>query len=299
MTNAPVIETNGLGKSYGKTNAVRDLDLTVGPDRITAFLGLNGAGKSTTIRMLLGMVKPSGGSGAVLGKSIGDPAAGLDVRRQVAYVSEDKRLYAYMTVEQMIRFTSSFYLDWRADVVKTLLKQYDLPPGQKIKSLSKGMRTKVALLLAFARRPELLILDEPSEGLDPVGIEDLLQALVAQCAEGTTVFFSSHQIAEVERVADQVCILHHGRLVLDASVDDIRQSYRQIDIVFPSLPAELQVQFQLAGVENIRTRGHQMNVFASRNADAVVERARDLHASSIEVTPVGLRDIFLQKVKEN
>lgn len=299
MTNAPVIETNGLGKSYGKTNAVRDLDLTVGPDRITAFLGLNGAGKSTTIRMLLGMVKPSGGSGAVLGKSIGDPAAGLDVRRQVAYVSEDKRLYAYMTVEQMIRFTSSFYLDWRADVVKTLLKQYDLPPGQKIKSLSKGMRTKVALLLAFARRPELLILDEPSEGLDPVGIEDLLQALVAQCAEGTTVFFSSHQIAEVERVADQVCILHHGRLVLDASVDDIRQSYRQIDIVFPSLAAELQVQFQLAGVENIRTRGHQMNVFASRNADAVVERARDLHASSIEVTPVGLRDIFLQKVKEN
>jgi len=299
MTNAPVIETNGLGKSYGKTNAVRDLDLTVGPDRITAFLGLNGAGKSTTIRMLLGMVKPSGGSGAVLGKSIGDPAAGLDVRRQVAYVSEDKRLYAYMTVEQMIRFTSSFYLDWRADVVKTLLKQYDLPPGQKIRSLSKGMRTKVALLLAFARRPELLILDEPSEGLDPVGIEDLLQALVAQCAEGTTVFFSSHQIAEVERVADQVCILHHGRLVLDASVDDIRQSYRQIDIVFPSLPAELQVQFQLAGVENIRTRGHQMNVFASRNADAVVERARDLHASSIEVTPVGLRDIFLQKVKEN
>jgi len=299
MTNAPVIETNGLGKSYGKTNAVRDLDLTVGPDRITAFLGLNGAGKSTTIRMLLGMVKPSGGSGAVLGKSIGDPAAGLDVRRQVAYVSEDKRLYAYMTVEQMIRFTSSFYLDWRADVVKTLLKQYDLPPGQKIRSLSKGMRTKVALLLAFARRPELLILDEPSEGLDPVGIEDLLQALVAQCAEGTTVFFSSHQIAEVERVADQVCILHHGRLVLDASVDDIRQSYRQIDIVFPSLAAELQVQFQLAGVENIRTRGHQMNVFASRNADAVVERARDLHASSIEVTPVGLRDIFLQKVKEN
>jgi len=299
MANVPVIETNRLGKSYGKTIAVRDLDLTVGPNRITAFLGLNGAGKSTTIKMLLGMVKPTGGSGAVLGKRIGDPAENLDFRRQVAYVSEDKRLYAYMTVEQIIRFTSSFYLDWRADVVKTLLKQYDLPPGQKIRSLSKGMRTKVALLLAFARRSELLILDEPSEGLDPVGIDDLLQALVAQCAEGTAVFFSSHQIAEVERVADQVCILHQGRLVLDASLDDIRQCYRQIDIVFPTLPAELQVQFQLAGVENIRTRGHQMNVFASRNADAIVARARDLHASSIEVAPIGLRDIFLQKVKEN
>lgn len=299
MTSEPVVETNGLGKSYGRISAVRDLNLTVGPGRITAFLGLNGAGKSTTIRMLLGMIRPTEGSGTVLGRRIDDPAGSLEFRRRVAYVSEDKRLYGYMTVEQIIRFTSSFYPDWRADVVRTLLKQYDLPPDRKIRSLSKGMRTKLALLLALARRPQLLILDEPSEGLDPVGIEDLLQSLVAQCAEGTAVFFSSHQIAEVERVADQVCILHQGRLVLDASLDDLRQSYRQIDMVFPSLPAELQSQLQLEGVESIRTSGHQMSVFASRNADAIMERARDLHAGSIEAAPVGLREIFLQKVKEN
>lgn len=299
MTSEPVVETNGLGKSYGRISAVRDLNLTVGPGRITAFLGLNGAGKSTTIRMLLGMIRPTEGSGTVLGRRIDDPAGSLEFRRRVAYVSEDKRLYGYMTVEQIIRFTSSFYPDWRADVVRTLLKQYDLPPDRKIRSLSKGMRTKLALLLAFARRPQLLILDEPSEGLDPVGIEDLLQSLVAQCAEGTAVFFSSHQIAEVERVADQVCILHQGRLVLDASLDDLRLSYRQIDMVFPSLPAELQSQLQLEGVESIRTSGHQMSVFASRNADAIMERARDLHAGSIEAAPVGLREIFLQKVKEN
>jgi ABC-2 type transport system ATP-binding protein len=299
VTSEPVVETNGLGKSYGRISAVRDLNLTVGPGRITAFLGLNGAGKSTTIRMLLGMIRPTEGSGTVLGRRIDDPAGSLEFRRRVAYVSEDKRLYGYMTVEQIIRFTSSFYPDWRADVVRTLLKQYDLPPDRKIRSLSKGMRTKLALLLALARRPQLLILDEPSEGLDPVGIEDLLQSLVAQCAEGTAVFFSSHQIAEVERVADQVCILHQGRLVLDASLDDLRQSYRQIDMVFPSLPAELQSQLQLEGVESIRTSGHQMSVFASRNADAIMERARDLHAGSIECAPVGLREIFLRKVKEN
>jgi ABC-2 type transport system ATP-binding protein len=299
MTGLPVVETHGLGKSYGRVKAVRDLNLTVRPDGITAFLGLNGAGKSTTIRMLLGMIKPSEGSATVLGQKIDDVAEGVDFRRRVAYVSEDKRLYGYMTVEQIIRFTRSFYPDWRPDVVKTLLKQYDLPPGRKIRSLSKGMRTKLALLLALARQPKLLILDEPSEGLDPVGIEDLLQSLVAQCAEGTAVFFSSHQIAEVERVADQVCILHRGRLVMDASLDDLRMSYRQIDMVFASQPGELQSQFQIEGVESIRTRGHQTSVFASRNAEAVIERARDLHAGSIEAAPVGLREIFLQKVKEN
>ena len=298
MTTEPVVETNGLGKSYGKTSAIRDLNLTVPPGRITAFLGLNGAGKSTTIRMLLGMIRPTEGSAIVLGRRSDDPRECLGLRRCVAHVSEDKRLYGYMTVEQIIRFTSAFYPDWRPDMVKTLLRQYELPLERKIKSLSKGMRTKLALLLAFARRPQLLILDEPSEGLDPVGIEDLLQSLVAQCAEGTAVFFSSHQIAEVERVADQVCIIHQGRLVLDASLDELRLSYRQIDMVFPSPPSGLQSQLQLEGVESIRTSGHQMSVFASRNADAIMERARDLHAGSIEAAPVGLREIFLQKVKE-
>src|SRR5205085_2787859 len=173
-------------------------------------------------------------------------------------VAEDKPLYGYMTVEQTIRFASSFYPDWCTDVEEKLLRDYELPLRRKVKMLSKGMRTKLALLLAFARRPELLILDEPSEGLDPVGIEHLLQVLVARSAEGVSVFFSSHQIAEVERVADHVCILHQGRLVLDASLDDIRERYRQIDLIFPSVPSE--PQFQLAGVENIRTRGHQMSV---------------------------------------
>ena len=114
------------------------------------------------------------------------------------------------------------------------------------------MRTKLALLLAFARKPELLILDEPSEGLDPIGIELMLESLVAQNSEGTTVFFSSHQIPEVERIADHVCMLHQGSLVLDASLDDMRQSYRQIDLVFPSPPSESDIR--LAGVEYSRKR---------------------------------------------
>jgi ABC-2 type transport system ATP-binding protein len=159
------------------------------------------------------------------------------------------------------------------------------------------MRTKLALLLAFARRPELLILDEPSDGLDPVGIEHLLQLLVAQSAEGTAVFFSSHQIAEVERIADRVCILEKGRLVLDLALDEMRESYRQIDAVFPAPPAER--DFRIAGIEHFRTTGRQVRVFASGNAEAIVERARNFEASSIQVAPVGLREVFLEMVKEN
>src|ERR1700720_3630549 len=235
MTNEAVIVTQALTKSFGDAKAVRSLSLSVGRNRITAFLGRNGAGKSTTIKMLLGMIRPTAGSGIVLGKQIANAIENRELRERVAYVAEDKPLYGYMTVEQTIRFASSFYPDWRRDVEKKLLRDYELPIHQKVKMLSKGMRTKLALLLAFARRPDLLILDEPSEGLDPVGIEYLLQLLVAQAAEGVSVFFSSHQIAEVERVADHICILEKGSLLMDASVDQLRQSYRRIDIVFSAL----------------------------------------------------------------
>jgi ABC-2 type transport system ATP-binding protein len=114
------------------------------------------------------------------------------------------------------------------------------------------MRTKLALLLAIARRPALLILDEPSEGLDPRGVEQLLETLVAQCAEGTSVFFSSHQIEEVERISDQVCVIHHGRLVMDASLDELRESWRRVDVVLPGgAPVG---DFEMQGVERVRTR---------------------------------------------
>ncbi len=297
MTNRPAIQTERLTKSYGRVEAVKEINLSVRPHGITAFLGLNGAGKSTTIKMLLGMIRPSSGDGTILGQRISDPMGSVRIRSQIAYVSENKRLYDFMTVEQMIRFTSGFYADWRSDEEQKLLRQYKLPLDRKVKSLSKGMRTKLGLLLAFARRPELLILDEPSEGLDPAGIEELLEILVARCSEGTTIFFSSHQIAEVERIADQICVLHGGRLVLDSPLDDLRQSYRRIDLVFPSIPAEH--DFRIMGVEEVRTRGHQMSVLASRNTEGVVARAHDFQATSIDVTPVGLREIFLGKVKEN
>ena len=296
MRDEAVILTQALTKAYGNVEVVRALNLSVGRNRITAFLGRNGAGKSTTIKMLLGMIRPTSGSGTVLGGKITNEKEGCELRKRVAYVTEDKPLYGYMTVEQTIRFASSFYPDWRKDVEKKLLKDYELSPERKVKTLSKGMRTKLALLLAFARRPELLILDEPSEGLDPVGIEHLLQVLVARSADGVAVFFSSHQIGEVERIADHVCILEKGCLLVDASLDNLRRFYRRIDLVFPSAPPEC--EFQIAGVERIQATSNRVSVFASKNTEAVIERAHDLNAVSVEVAPVGLRDIFLETVKE-
>ena len=239
MSQACVTETHDLTKQYGTFDAVRDavrsLNLRAARQRITGFLGRNGAGKSTTIKMLLGMIHPTSGTGTVLGKSISNSKANTEMRREVAYVGEDKQLYQYMTVEELIRFTKSFYADWQPEVEQRLLKEYQLPRGRKVKALSKGMRTKLALVLALSRRPELLILDEPSEGLDPVSIEELLQSLVAAAADGTTIFFSSHQIAEVERIAEHVCIIDHGKLVMDLSLDEMRQDFRRIALGFAAL----------------------------------------------------------------
>jgi ABC-2 type transport system ATP-binding protein len=296
MTADLAIETNELTKRYGSFHAVQSLNLAVERGRITAFLGRNGAGKSTTIRMLLGMTHPTSGAGTVLGRSIDDPKQSLEIRRHVAYVAEDKQLYSWATVDEMIAFTRSFYDDWQTDLERSLLRQYALPPGRKVNALSKGMRTKLALLLALSRRPELLILDEPSEGIDPVSIEELLQALVAAGADGTTIFFSSHQIAEVERIAERVCIIDGGRLVMEVALDDLRQDCRRITLGFAEQqPSE---RFRIQGVSRIQTSGRQVSLIATRNADAIVALTRSMSPVSVEVTPVGLRELFLETVKE-
>ncbi len=291
-----VIETHNLSKQFGTVHAVTGLNLRVVRNQVTGFLGRNGAGKSTTIKMLLGMTHPTSGSGLLLGHSITDPKQDLEARRQVAYCGEDKQLYAYMTVRQLIRFTASFYPDWRSEVAASLLDQFQLPPSRKVKALSKGMRTKLALLLALARRPALLILDEPTEGLDPVAIEELLQTLSGLPADGTTVFFSSHQISEVERIADRVCIIDRGQLAVDLSLDEIRQDHRRITLSFPRQPPDH--LFDMPEVRSIESNGRQMVVVSSHGADAVVERAKTADAVVVDVVPINLRELFLGTVQD-
>ncbi len=292
---AAVIETVELMKAYGKHEAVQGLNLSVQSGSVCAFLGQNGAGKSSTIKMLLGMVHPTSGTGSIFGHRIDREKESLLIRQKVAFVAEDKRLYDYMTVGQIVRFTKSFFPHWNHDLERRLLEQFELPPERKIRQLSKGMRTKLALLMGFARGSELLILDEPTEGLDPVAIEDVLQIVVSLAAQGTTVFFSSHQIAEVEQVADQVLMIDRGKLVLDAPMDQVKEQYRQIQAVFPE-PVE-ERDFRVAGIENVRTEGRTVSLVASHNVDTIVEHVRMLRAGSIDVAPLSLKEIFLGKVK--
>lgn len=295
MTSKLVVETHGLTKHYDKVEAVRDVSLAVESQRITGFLGRNGAGKSTTIKMLLGMIRPTAGSGRVLGYDIADPAQSLEIRRRIAYVGEDKGLYGYMTVGELIRFTRSFYPDWQPEIEARLLREYQLPLGRKVKAISKGMRTKLALLLALARRPELIILDEPSEGLDPVSTDELLQTLKEICAAGTSIFFSSHQLSEVEQIADRVLIIDRGQLVMNTRLSDLLTIYRRITVDFAAqgpVPA-----FDLAGVERVRVTGRQASLLASSNVDGIVSYAQSVNAI-VQVAPVNLRDVFLDLVKE-
>jgi ABC-2 type transport system ATP-binding protein len=292
---AAVIETVELKKNYGEYEAVRGLNLSVQAGSVCAFLGQNGAGKTSTIKMLLGMVHPTSGTGSILGHKIDREEESLLIRQKVAFVAEDKRLYDYMTVAQIIRFTKAFFPRWNHDFERRLIKQFELPPERRIRQLSKGMRTKLALLLGFARGCELLILDEPTEGLDPVAIEDVLQILVSLVAQGTTVFFSSHQIVEVEQIADRVLMIDRGQLVLDAPVDQVKEQYRQIHAVFPE-PVE-ERDFRVAGIEAVRTEGRTVSLIASHNVDSIIEHVRMLHAGAIDVVPVSLKEIFIGKVR--
>jgi ABC-2 type transport system ATP-binding protein len=293
-----VIETRGLRKVYGAVGAVGGVDLSVPRGSIYGFLGRNGAGKTTTIKMLLGMVRPTGGEARVLGRDIRSAVEGVEIRRRTGFVGEDRGLYDFMTVEQLLRFTRPFFPSWRRDLEERYARAFELPPGRKVKALSKGMRTKLALLLALARGAELLILDEPTEGLDPATTEELLGLLAGLAAsEEVTVFFSSHQIAEVEQVADRVCVIHRGRVAVEGGLDDLKEGYRRVQIIYGEGTSP-RASFQTPGVERSKADGRWLTLLVSRNAERIAEEARADGALSADVVPVGLKEIFLETVRE-
>lgn len=297
-TGGQVIEALGLVKNYESVEAVRGIDLAVPRGSIYGFLGRNGSGKTTTIKMLLGMTRPTSGEGKVLGRRIDAKDESVEIRRRTGFVSEDKGLYDYMTVRQMLDFARPFYPAWRADLEEKYLRAFELPPARKVRALSKGMRTKLALLLALARGAELLILDEPTEGLDPAMNEELLAALTRLVAsEGTTVFFSSHQIADVEQIADRVCILHAGRVVVEGALDELKERYRRVNLVFDEATAPPPA-FATPGVKELSREGGWLSLFVSDNAERLADEARSLHALSVNVVPVGLKEIFLESVRD-
>ena len=221
-----VIRFHEVSKRYGAEVALDRFSLEVPAGSVFALLGENGAGKTTAIRILLGLAEPDSGQSEVLG--LASSAQGLEIRRRVGYVPERLTLYEWMTVEEIGWFTAGFYGERFLPEYRRLAEQFGLPARRKIKSLSKGMRAKVALSLAMAHDPEVLVLDEPTSGLDALVRREFLESMVDRAATGKTVFLSSHQIAEVERVADIVAILHQGRLVLVERLDELKAQVREV-----------------------------------------------------------------------
>jgi ABC-2 type transport system ATP-binding protein len=241
------------------------------------------------------MVLPSGGDVRVFGLPAAVQSSSVEIRRRTGFVSEEKSLYDYMTVAGIVRFTASFYPRWRRDLEQHYLRKFDLPADRAIKALSRGMRTKLALLLAFCRGAELLVLDEPTSGLDPAMTEEVLQSIVSHVArEEMTVFFSSHQISEVDQVADRVAIVDRGRTAIAGPLDDLRERFRRVELVFDGdapNPA-----FRAPGVERVLRSGRVLTITTSSGVEPIVDEGRAAGAVSVGVTPLTLKEIFLETV---
>jgi ABC-2 type transport system ATP-binding protein len=287
------IEIQGLTKYYGPKQALRGLNLSVPRGALAGFVGLNGAGKTTTLRILLQMAQADTGSAQLLGLDVRDSLA---IRQRTAFIPEKKELFPYMRVGEAVGFTKSFYPKWRGDLERKLAEAFELDYQQRIPQLSKGALTKLHALLAFCRGAELLLLDEPTDGLDPLGVEVFMQALVSLSAEeGITVLFSSHRLNEMEQVADYLCLIHKGRSLMNGELDDLKSSCRRVVMVFTSDSQALITEFATAGP--VRHDGRTLTVLAKDHVDAVVAKARKLDAQSVEVQQLSLREIFLDLVK--
>ena len=233
----PVIELANVSKRYGKNTALERVSLAVPTGIVFALLGENGAGKTTAIRLMLGLTDATAGDVRVLG--LDTRQSGLEIRRRVGYLPERPTLYEWMTAAEIGWFTAGFYPDGFEFEFRRLVENFRVPLDRKLSQLSKGMRAKVALSLAMAHRPELLILDEPTSGLDTMVRREFLESMVDIAAEGRTVLLSSHQIGEVERVADVVAIVHAGRVLLVERLDELKRTTRQVSVTMEDPHREL------------------------------------------------------------
>jgi ABC-2 type transport system ATP-binding protein len=287
------IETRNLGRMFGKFEAVKNVSLNVPRGTVFGLLGVNGAGKSTIIKMIMGHLRPTTGEIRVLGRALGEDLLGI--RRRVAYVSENRYMYDWMTVEESVRFTRAFHETWDDQKAGDLLKRFSLPAEKKVRQLSRGNRARLCLLLALSFNPELIILDEPTSGLDPIVRRDFIENIVAEIAEeGKTVLFSSHIVEEVERVADYVGIINDGELLLVSTLDDIKATYKRVRYATNGTRPEVAGVPGVLAVENGR---HEQVLTVSAWGDETLRRLGERGVKNPEVLPISLEDIFVNTVR--
>ncbi len=285
-----VVSVNGVFKGFRGCQALRGIDLQVPSGVVFALLGENGAGKTTLIRILTGFLHADAGSAEILGLNC--ETQSLTIRRQIGYVSDAPALYDWMTVERIGWFTSAFYPTGFQANYEELIRQFEVPVERKIKQLSKGQRAKVALALAVAHEPELLLLDEPTSGLDPLVRRQFLESMVDRAATGRTVLLSSHQIDEVERVADWVAILRDGQVALVEPLAKLKQSTQQV-ILSLSDPL-VEIPLPRGRVLHHTTRGRQRQILVQdMDADGLAALRNTTGVQHVETKTPSLEEIFI------
>jgi ABC-2 type transport system ATP-binding protein len=285
--NDTAIEVRDLKKSYGPDG----LSFTVPRNTICGFLGPNGAGKTTTLRILMGLAHADGGAAHLLGVPAGTTH---EIFERVAFVPEVKDLYPFARADEMIRLTRGFYPKWDRELERRLVEEFEIPLRQSCRKLSKGIKAKLTLLLALCRGADLLVLDEPTDGLDPFGIEQALRLLVEQAGEhGRTVFFSSHQLPEVERIADHMVMIKRGRTVVEGNIDEIRQGFRRVRCVVGSPDTPLPPP-----LSGWRREGRFVTGFSTDDPETFESRLDGSGVEVLESTPATLKEVFFERMEE-
>jgi ABC-2 type transport system ATP-binding protein len=289
-----VIEIDRVTRQFGSQRALDNVSLQVPRGVVFGLVGANGAGKTTLIRHVLGLLRAQEGTVRVFGLDpVREP---VKVLSRIGYLSEEGDLPGWMRVDELMRYMRAFYPTWDEHYAQDLRRQFALDPAAKVKNLSKGQRARAGLLVALAYRPELLLLDEPSSGLDPIVRRDILGAIVRTIAdEGRTVLFSSHLLDEVERVSDCVAMLRGGRIVFAGELDGIKRSHHRLVVRFDEPRREPP---QIDGVLQWQGRGAEWLAVASGRLDHLQITVSSLGATIVEHQPLTLDDIFLARVGE-
>jgi ABC-2 type transport system ATP-binding protein len=295
-TRQPAIETIGLSKDFGAGRGLFDLSLEVHEGEILGFLGPNGAGKSTTMRLLLGLIAPTSGRARILGLDI--VRDGLALRRRIGYLPGDFGLYPGLTGQALLEYFARLYGGVPSDRVAALADRFDAQLDRPVRELSSGNRQKIGLIQAFMHDPELLVLDEPIAGLDPLVQRSFHELLDEVRRDGRTVFLSSHTLSEVDRVADRVAILRAGRLVVVDTLDRLRSvALRRWEIEFarPPDPGEFR---RLEAVREAEAVGNRLQIAFEGSADEIVKAAAHHQVTEIRTRDDDLEEIFLRYYRD-